>query len=382
MAKPAKHWTVVNINKDISEILLYGYIGPEEKVDCISFISELRNLEKTCKIINVRINSGGGDVFEGFAIYNALKQSKCTINTYVDGLAASMGSVLAMAGEKVFMSRNARMMIHLPKGGVDGDAQDMVNYAQLLTSLGDTLAGIFSDKCGKPVDQIKSAWMQKGVDKWLTADEALAENLVDEIYDGPVVSAPSNTTNQEELIKFYNQINPNQNTSEMKNYAKIMAMFAGIGIALPADGNEETVETHVGNLISTNKTLAQAAAEQKKVIDKFEADAKNASKEKVVQLVASAITAKKITAEMKEQYEKLATADFDSTKAILDKMAGYTPIIGQLDEKKTEDPERAKWNFSDYQKKDPAALAKMKIENKTVFSALFKGEYGVEPKLD
>src|SRR5436190_12026813 len=102
---------IINQNNSVAEILLYGYIGNWQNNDSKSFISDFKRLEAVHPQINVRINSGGGDVFEGITIYNTLKNSSSTIHIYIDGVAASMASIIALAGTKIFMSRYAQLMI-------------------------------------------------------------------------------------------------------------------------------------------------------------------------------------------------------------------------------------------------------------------------------
>ena len=103
-----------------AEIALYGTIGEtffDDGITAKRFIEELNEL-KDVDSIDLRINSMGGDVFEGVTIYNRLKEYKATINVYVDGLAASIASVIAMAGDTVTMGEGSFMMVHSPMTGV------------------------------------------------------------------------------------------------------------------------------------------------------------------------------------------------------------------------------------------------------------------------
>ncbi|MCH5690033.1 Clp protease ClpP [Niabella sp. W65] len=111
-------------NSDVAEILLYGYIG-EFDLSANAFVRELRALEKDYSKINIRINSAGGSVFEGIAIYNAILSSTAEINTYIDGLAASMASIIALAGKRVYISNNATYMTHLPSTYTSGNSDNI-----------------------------------------------------------------------------------------------------------------------------------------------------------------------------------------------------------------------------------------------------------------
>lgn len=103
---------------------------PDDKApkDVQEFLDQIGNAEK----INVHINSGGGSVFGGIAIYNILKRHKAEITVYVEGIAASIASVIAMAGDKIIIPANAQMMIHKPSSAVWGNADDMRKQAEIL----------------------------------------------------------------------------------------------------------------------------------------------------------------------------------------------------------------------------------------------------------
>lgn len=103
---------------------------PEDKApqDVKDFLDQLENVSK----INVHINSGGGSVFGGIAIYNMLKRFDAEITVYVEGLAASIASVIAMAGDKIIIPANAQMMIHKPSSCAWGNADEMRKEADIL----------------------------------------------------------------------------------------------------------------------------------------------------------------------------------------------------------------------------------------------------------
>jgi ATP-dependent Clp protease protease subunit len=170
-----KFWIVNKVNKNTAEILLYGYIDPYD-VNASDFVKELRSLEKDYSTINVRINSGGGSVFEGFAIFNAIRQSSATINTYIDGLAASMASIIAVAGKKVYISKVGQIMTHQPSTGSYGTSEDLRKNAELLDALEKTLNGIYASKTGLTLDDSKTKFMN-GKDNWFNADQNEKNNM-------------------------------------------------------------------------------------------------------------------------------------------------------------------------------------------------------------
>jgi len=130
--------------------------------------------------IEMRIHSPGGDVFEGMTIYNLLKGCSAYITCYVDGLAASMGSVIAMAADKIIMPENAFMMIHKPWGGQMGDADDMRKYAELLDKVESTLLNSYVQKTGKTEEEISDLLAEE---TWFTGSEAVAAGFADELSE-------------------------------------------------------------------------------------------------------------------------------------------------------------------------------------------------------
>jgi ATP-dependent Clp protease protease subunit len=132
------------------------------------------------KDISVYINSPGGSVTAGLAIYDTIQFLKCDVNTYCVGQAASMGAVLLAAGTagKRFSLPNARIMIHQPWGGVQGQASDISIQAKEILRLRDTLNGILAQHTGKTVDDIARDTER---DFFMSADESKSYGLVDQV---------------------------------------------------------------------------------------------------------------------------------------------------------------------------------------------------------
>ena len=134
--------------------------------------------------INIRINSPGGSVFDGMAIFNAIKQHKTKTVVYIDGIAASIASVIALAGDEVVMADNAFMMIHEPGSLVLGSADDLRKEADLLDKLTGSLVKTYMTASGKDDDEIRELMADE---TWFNAAEALAIGFVDSIYDAAEV---------------------------------------------------------------------------------------------------------------------------------------------------------------------------------------------------
>lgn len=162
-----------------AEVLIYGDIGESwwgETVSAKDFVREVSALDVDELV--VRINSVGGSVMDGIAIYNALKRHKATVKTINDGLAASIASLILMAGDEVEMAENALMMIHAPWGYAAGNAVDMREFADLLDTWAEAMATSYANKTGKDKSEIL-ALLTDGVDHWYTAEQAMESGFVD-----------------------------------------------------------------------------------------------------------------------------------------------------------------------------------------------------------
>lgn len=199
-------WQIKNVSPDTTEVYIYDFIGAYG-VSAQGFVSEL-NAVRTPNI-DVRINSEGGQVFDGVAIYEAIKRHPARTVGYVDGLAASAASFILMACDVVKMSKTARLMIHdAGIGGLylEGNAAairesvaEVLEFADLLDSLSDTIAEIYVDRAGGTVADWR-ALMAK--DKWYTAREAVAAGLADAVVDDTDTPAATPESTTEAAIRW------------------------------------------------------------------------------------------------------------------------------------------------------------------------------------
>ena len=130
--------------------------------------------------IHLRVNSPGGSVFDGTAIFNVIKQHSSRVVAHIDGLAASIASIIVMAADEVRMAQNAFFMIHEPWSIVIGDAEMMRAEADLLEKVSGTLVNAYTDKSGLSADEVHD-YMAK--ETWFTAQEALDAGFVDVIEE-------------------------------------------------------------------------------------------------------------------------------------------------------------------------------------------------------
>lgn len=160
-----------------------GYFGTSAS----DFAAELAALD--VDTINLRINSPGGEVFDGIAIHSTLKAHKAHINVIVDGLAASAASFIAMAGDTRTMTRHSNLMIHDASTLAWGDAAEMRRTADLLDRLSGTIANIYTQRCGKDAGYWRDLMREE---TWFNAEEAVEYGLADQVEgDGPADDEPT-----------------------------------------------------------------------------------------------------------------------------------------------------------------------------------------------
>ena len=162
-----------------AEVLLYDEIGIWG-VTATMFTAAISELD--VDVIDLRINSPGGSVFDGMAIMNALRRHPARIEVTVDGLAASAASFIAMAGERVVMNQGAQLMVHDAWGYAEGNEQTMQEMADSLGKISQAIAGIYAKRAGGTVDEWRKVML---AETWYSAEEAVAAGLADESADAP-----------------------------------------------------------------------------------------------------------------------------------------------------------------------------------------------------
>lgn len=170
-----KDWyRIENKTTGPSEVYIYDEIGGFG-VSVGDFLAEVRDVKGP---LNLHLNSPGGDVFDGVSVYSALKRRSDPTTVVVDGLAASIASVIALGADKVVMAPKSKMMIHDGWTAAAGNAQDFRKLIDLLDETSDTIASVYNDKAGGGVE----FWRERMRDEtWYNAEEALAAGLIDEI---------------------------------------------------------------------------------------------------------------------------------------------------------------------------------------------------------
>lgn len=175
-----QRWFEIRAAAEGAEVVIYDAIGGFG-LSAKAFTDELKRFA-TVPILQVRINSPGGDVFEGLAIHNALARHPARKVVTIDGLAASIASVVAMAGDEIVMPANAMLMLHDPSAAVVGRAQELRQMADGLDRIRAAMAAIYAGRSQREPHDVERLM---DAETWLSASEALALGLADRI-DPPV----------------------------------------------------------------------------------------------------------------------------------------------------------------------------------------------------
>jgi len=170
---------------DEAEVMLYDEIGGWWGANAEDFIAELQQV--TAPNLRVRINSPGGSVFEGIAIANALRSFAGTVTCQVDGIAASIASVIAMAADRVEMAPQTMLMIHDASGLCYGNAADMEEMGELLDLLSDNIADAYAARAGGTREQWRDLMR---AESWYLPDDAVEAGLADEAILTPKSGEP------------------------------------------------------------------------------------------------------------------------------------------------------------------------------------------------
>jgi ATP-dependent Clp protease protease subunit len=175
---------------DTGELLIYDAIGEDMwtggGVTPKGVAEQLKALAGV-KTLNIYINSPGGSVFDGEAIYNQLRRFEATKNVIVDGLAASAASFIAMAGDKITMGHGSQMMIHRAMGGAYGFESDLRAVADVLGMLSGTIADIYAKRTGKSRDEVLALM---DAETWMDPAKALELGFADEVVTEEPMEEP------------------------------------------------------------------------------------------------------------------------------------------------------------------------------------------------
>jgi ATP-dependent Clp endopeptidase proteolytic subunit ClpP len=340
-----------------------GYIGQYDSVNSKEFKQELDALPNSVTTINVKINSGGGDVLEGMTIYDLLKNSGKTIKTECYGLAASFGFVLLLAGEERKMSKNSTLMAHRVSVGAYGDVEQIRNLAVVAERLENRIKDIVIEQSGQP-KEVVDEWFKTGIDRWFDSSEALELGLVSDITGEalPEQINPNGLTVAEVYNKFYNK---NINQKVEKRMKKEILEKLGLAENATTEDVENAVEKALTNLDLANASMAQAVETQAE------------------ELVNKSVESGKIKAEDSGKWLNSLKANFKETAELLNSIAepvkptspvGAVSIAQMLQNsnKTVQNEDRSNWWYLDWIKNDSKGFQALPPEEQARIKAIKK----------
>jgi ATP-dependent protease ClpP protease subunit len=381
-----KCWIVSKVDSNTAELLLYGFIN-DEQVDAAEFVKELRNLESQYKTVNVRINSGGGDVFDGITMYNALKNSKAIINTYVDGLAGSMASIVMQAPKgngKRYISKAGSVMTHKPSSGTYGSGDDLRNNALMLDNMEDVFCVIYSNATGKTKDVCKSLFMN-GKDAWFTAQQAIDNGLADEMYDAEPVTLPT-AAKEKDVWNIYNtqRFAASFNKSKNETMYKTTLPAAAIAALQIGDHNDQAsfdaaFSQKITDLVAKANAHDNMRVERDNAVNKITALEAKTKDDEVIAMLATAMNDdKKINKATHDALAQQYKGKPDLLKIVLETLPKFMSVVKTTEGEpgRLEELMKMDWNKLDVGKGLLAELKALDFEGfKRKYKAQFKKDY-------
>tara|TARA_R110002153_G_scaffold45240_1_gene127604 strand:+ start:663 stop:1397 length:735 start_codon:yes stop_codon:yes gene_type:complete len=186
-----KSWfSIKNIADNSADVFIYDVVGDSwTGNDALTVVKDINALD--VENINLRINSPGGSVFDGMAIFNALLNHKAKVTTHIDGVAASIASVIALAGDDIVMSENAMFMIHNPWTLTAGSSAELRKEADVLDQVKETILNTYASRTGGERDDLSVAMDEE---TWYTASEALKAGFITKVDKASKIAACADET--------------------------------------------------------------------------------------------------------------------------------------------------------------------------------------------
>src|SRR6266704_3329699 len=250
-------WLTVTVRNDAAavdepvEMLIYGQIGKdyygEDGLAAKDFDAALKGIPQDKKIL-IRINSPGGNVWDCLAIYNMIRGVKDRVTCQVDGIAASISSIIALGGSKLEMPKSAMMMMHNPSAYAYGDAEDLRQQAEKLDRHKDVLASIYEEHCDMSLDDISEA-MDK--ETWMTGAECLECGMCDQVTEEePVLNKFDLSGYRRVPAAIVNQAtsaprNPGAIPPNVMNREEMIALLKGWGVPVANDATDNWLKEAV-----------------------------------------------------------------------------------------------------------------------------------------
>jgi len=310
-------------------IQLYGEIGRWAECNPEEIVKELSEIADSGKHLDVRINSNGGDVYAGLAIYQAFKQTTIPMSIYIDGVAASIASIIALCGKPLYMGKYAKLMIHAISGGWFGSKSELKSIIEEYEALENILAEVISNKSGKTVEDIKAQYFD-GTDHWLTAQEALDMGLINGIYN----TDPVEDSEPQAIYKtFMNRFTEPQKQEDM-NFQELRKR--------PSFANCVT-DQDVINRISEMESNASKSATLEIELQAYREKEQQSLKAEIKDILDKAEGEERINSQSRPIFENILNINLEDGKAALAAIPAKRRVMQNLHEGSIE-PNTSVWD--------------------------------------
>lgn len=367
---------VKNISIDgIADVYLYDAIGRSwndqtsryEGIDGTQFADEIQWLNNSPEItkINVRINSVGGSVVDGFSIFSAIRNSTKPVDTFIDGLGASISGIIFQAGQKRYMSDFGRLMIHDPSFG---KPMELLNEKQrtALNSFRDQLVTILTNNSKLTADEISNIM---SAETWFTSQQTIENGLSDEIFS--TGRAFNEVTTPDEILEIANSMFNNKKPKKMELIKNHFGFDAKV--------DEQTIVNKVVEI----ETALTDAKNQISTLETEKIELQNKIKESndaiAVESVENAIKSGLIDEKSKEEMIEVAKNNLDTFKTIL-KSVKRTPVRVANHVQTGSNNVQTK-TLRELEKTNPSEVERLINEEPETYKQMFVAQYGVEPSI-
>jgi len=391
----------------VPEVKMYGFIGLKEEVDFEELESSLRELEQNNDELVIKINSAGGLVMQGFAIYDLIRNLDMNVTTVIEGMAASMAGPIALSGDTIKMTENARYMMHKVNGMEIGEAQKLRDTADRMDEAEQDIINILVQRTGQTQKKVKE-WFQPNKEKWIKANEAKKLNLVDEVIE-PVkqreVSNQIENKTPEEAWPFFKNFtdfsNQSDNTMDKKELAK--------QLGLSEDATDEQIQNAI-KALKDAQSQGQGGGQNQgggQAPPPSTPEPSNEAQQELVNQIMFLGEAKGIVNEQnKAHYQELAKTNANAVLNLFkesgqgsgkgqdggqeqgqgqgggqgqgQKQESLADALNKLANQSAGTDERSDWTYDTYKEKAPEALENMMKEEPEKFKNLFKDKFGYD----
>lgn len=374
---------VKNIMDDgTANVLIYGPVGrcfDETKqryigIDGEQFAEEINYLNQypEVKKINVRINSAGGSMLDGYSIFSAIKNSEKECNTFIDGVGASIAGVIFMAGKKRYINDFGKLMIHSPSIGAPYELLSD-KQKKMIDSFTDTLETILVNNSKIDRNEIKK---MISAETWLTSSEAIEKGFADEIINtGRVL----NVSDIDEIMNVANSLNNGNNANNIK-VQKMELVKNHLGIN-DANATEKEIISAIDGIKNSLNEANNVIENQKNEIETKEttiSELENKAKELRTSIatlkVENAIEKGIFEESKKAELIETASNNMESFEALISAFKKPVIKVTNVIDNKTA-PEKT---FRQLEKENPSELERIKNENPSLYAEMYEKQYGVK----